>query len=1631
MSTDKSQIDLTKHCTSFPKSPRGEVLRNSLVDQLAGMFSPAQRVIVVEGSESSGKSILLAQFCRRFKDSSISFFVGTDHWRSRPELFLEELCCQMQVLCPNVVQTNFENLDIHQLKTCFSRLYRALGKHAIRHNQPFYIVIDGIDLISEDYGSEGILTYLPSDPSDGIYILLSSTPGKSYGFEYIRWPIPRFSDNETETLLKDWLSPNQICHVYQESMGMPGYVGEIRSQLERGSDVDEVIGKLPTHLNELLLRNLAKIPDDPILHKILGIIVYSGASLGVDALCEITSQDETTVSQKLKSVSFLFEDLNSSSLSFQTNAHRRVLADHFCDTRPDIEQSLIQFHKQRPPSDLSHSELARLYSRTDRYDELVELLNPESVFRAIQDSKTTFRSIRNLRVLSQEAYDRNDLVGLAYAVMMESVLRDLIQQSSSFEREIEALLAMGRYQEAVTTSLRCGFPEDQLCLLAKACRYMGERQIEIPEPLIDTIEQTAVKIESLADMGQRLLIAVSDLFTVLPNTALKLVNRSRIDSTGINAMQGQLMDDYLVEVSLLEGSPLSDIKDIISDKANRQSLLEVIHLASNGLGQISCTDILTKAEKIDDTSAKVHLLLEWCRINQKEPETLVVVKEILHIFNQTDDYSPSPRRIRQLSQFLLETNTSVSDKRKVVEGLKQLRQTVAMAPREEVIIFDLLMARLEKHWAPEQAILNLYELYLDCDNIEELDIRCLVLSHILVHSPKIDPKDEKLHLEIRESFLDEFTRLLTHSADQWVTTRGIIRVLAEHRPELAVHVASTLNTVARRDKSFEEILRVYTNRKPQQLDVQFMRAVLNKIVHTRIRETTLLNVLRRITRGYTFTNKTDWHIFKQTVDRINDHCFKALSYGYLLRGIPVSDHDSMEHTWDQLLETIHTIGDCDLRLDVKFSLCIVLAERYPNYSNQLFDSTSEEKNMPLIASGLSNLYIRIMQLAVRAMVDVSKGVDRPQKVDALKKMISRCPSPIAQVGLLTDLAMRLFLHDMATEFHAIAKQIEGLLDSYKNTECYPYLVFIAAPALYEHSRTILEDRLSDLEPSLKDQALFRILEYTISQRSPDDPVDLEHMNRAMDITWTEKSCWVLEQLTTDSMFSTGLKCLVDKLIHRIHDRRERCGLAERHSLHFAAQLAEQTRQKLPDPHNIAHEGYRIVAQALLCRLRAAAANTKPFRAQKWQHLCPSYDVLRGEAHKIPNLADRILVLTEIGESMYHNEQAKGKRILDEAAELIEKIATQTDRVDRYISLANSFEKLGIARSAEFCITGAFDTICKMNKNSSVDAKLQNVMELAHTISPEFASNLASKTDDARIRYRAERRTSVLDLKCDPRRVNSNPRYLRPRVMKSAAVTVLRDLCSQRAAIADNRVMKEWLKNAPRHDFETVDAILAWFIENITARFEQSSISNLDPLFNRLLATVKIITPLCDLASGSTDTSVPDSDISSSLNIMTFPAGEQYKVTKTLEDFVTKYGYPYVKVHDPYFGPADINLLKTVPMDARVTIVTSTKDVLEGSERECFRREWRAASSQDPPQTGIFIYRTERKGTPIHDRFILCENAGLWIGTSVNSLGRKDTHIKFLSKEEKHKVETETVDRLVSSPPLYHEGERLRRTIFTL
>jgi hypothetical protein len=159
----------------------------------------------------------------------------------------------------------------------------------------------------------------------------------------------------------------------------------------------------------------------------------------------------------------------------------------------------------------------------------------------------------------------------------------------------------------------------------------------------------------------------------------------------------------------------------------------------------------------------------------------------------------------------------------------------------------------------------------------------------------------------------------------------------------------------------------------------------------------------------------------------------------------------------------------------------------------------------------------------------------------------------------------------------------------------------------------------------------------------------------------------------------------------------------------------------------------------------------------------------------------------------------------------------------------------------------------------------------------------------------------------------------------------------------------------------------------------------------------------------------------------------------IADWLEKHQGDFVKITDPYFGPSELEwlqVIRTAKSTTRITIMTAKhhQPVLNAGEQleEHYVAEWKKRFDQPPPRTEIAVIGGERTGqSPIHDRWIITNSAGLRLGTSLNSLGiSKDSDISELSPEEAEDRLAQ-IDQYLNGEIMEFKGERLRLSTFRL
>ncbi|KJR46716.1 hypothetical protein UF75_2899 [Desulfosporosinus sp. I2] len=1643
---DLEETDLTQYNATFPMVSDEALFRDSLVRHLAKMFSKNRKVIMVQGDVSTGKTILLAQFTKYYSDRTFSFFVGEDYWGHNTIRFLQEICEQMKhaikINSPHKISSiNLEFAQEYELKGIFNKLYSCLINEAKRGKGPFYFVIDGLHLIPDNFGEENLIKLLPSG-ADNVYVLVSTRETKEYNFKYEPWDILGFSQEETQKYLADCMSVQQALIVHKACEGMPGYLDEIKRQINNGTDVDELINGLPTAFNNLLEKewNKLQIKDESVL-MILALLSYSLNPLFKETIEDILELDSINLESNLAKVRFIRENPESKVIDLM-GSYKTFLSNKLIDYKPIITQKQISYFEKDKESGNSFINLPTLYKKSDNFAALTALLSTESLVQFIDSSKQVSLARRNLRILAEMAYEHKDWQRLSWAAIVESVFTGIVTSPPVLENEINAMLSLGNHEEALKQSYACVLPEDRLKLLGTVCNYMRRKKLDIPNHILSTLEDTVNLVDNTLDLNDelvdKLLDICTNIFHVKANLALKLLKRIASKTHNLQTYKGKLMDILLTKMYLRLES--EGELDNIRAQIQNQSLRDFCKATSSSIAGMSTESILNEVNEISDVSVKLFLLQSWCNINAKQQDGSNVVAEALRIMTGSQQYTPTQLHLRQFAQPLRYCKNSSISKELVIQ-IDILKATVLKNPLDEYTRLELVLAEVEKQWSEEAAISRLYNVYFSIDELPDVDTKCYILVRLLISLSKIIPDDKALEKEITERLNLEYQKLMDESANHLDITKRLIAATTRYDHNIAFALVKKLNMETRRDEGYTELLKVYTDQAFEKIDNDFILHVLDQIQNVYQRNWILVQIIDRFSKKNTSILKSEKLKYIKKVDNI--HSFQGRAYGYAfgIKWISKDDPVLAEELNTKLLDSVKRLEPLWEQVRVGFEITDIIADVDVKYGQKIFDLAVEKRRHSFADERISKIYINTCDLVIRMIPSIINEADCAEKINLIKKAIMFIPSSLHQCNLLTDLGLRCLLSGRDDFFKDVAKKTLDIIEKIDDIGIYNQSIIQSAPLLYEYERNIIFEKVKFMPLPLQDSALQKIIDYLFSCRPPSDPVDIKSLpENKIDYVDAQKICEVLELLNTDGYIYENISILVNSITvisNKYGNKKLTSNLKEKHLLIVAEKLHYIIHLKLPDARNIKHMGYLIACKACLCKLRDAAMST-PYRAtDRWNRICPEWNVIKQEAMLITNIADRAFVLAMAGVEAYAGHEIMGTNFLKSAEDTLVLINNHVDRANRFQIVAEAYKDISNEISAQYLVKEAAKLAQMCAPEEGRDQLLGNIIELAHSIDQNLATNIASQVDNIVTREEVEGNIQALTLHADPKRIDNMESVACRNALNDACRRVLTSLCSGRGMTQHDELIAKWIYHSLGQNYETVFLVISWFIENAILKnkraYKESTLNN---IFSGTMAQLGMIIQLGQLFNQPTAST---EECSNSVyqyfdsDTLTFSMGQREEAIATIQDWLAENTGTYIKIYDPDFRSDDLEILKAISQNSRVQIITSCKlaEWNNGDIPNSYKQHWHKICDQVPPDTLIFMAVTESGKTPMNDRFILSDEVGLQLGASINGLGKRDSTIIYLSYEEKAKAEQNIINPLIVSPPSEHEGERLSLKSFSL
>ncbi|MHB1681508.1 MAG: P-loop domain-containing protein [Bacilli bacterium] len=1625
-------VDLTKYCLSFPSVIEKDivVVREPFIKHLRDMFSAERRVILIEGPKLTGKTTLVSQFAKYFCDRTISFFVGDDYWTSNSDLFLQEVCHQMLHI-PGLTQSgklkniNLVDLEPHKMLQVFNRLYAQI-RSAARRSGPYYFVIDGVDKIKHNAGEPSILDLVPRG-AEGIYIIFTATVGSASGIDAETWPVPWLSKDETEKILGEYFTNEQIKEIYRTCDGMPGYIKEIRRKAMLGNNVDDILLHLPSKYSDFLEAQWSEVNHtDPILKDIFALIVFSRTVVDVTLISQVLSLSPSEIATKISSVNFI--NISENIVSIITG-YKDFVTQKLLPYKAETNQKLINFYKHQSSRDV-FAVLPDLYRENDRYDELTALISTVSIVENVVSSRQHAKVRNNLRILSDMAFKHNDWEKLAWSSLAEATFARIAVSGSALESEVNALLSLNEYDAALSLAAICILPEDRSQLLAAVCNYMSKNSLDIPDSILQMLEDSIDLIDHTIELNEelvnKLLNVCTNILPIRAKLAINLLEKLALDTNGTKQ---NLLDFLLTRLLLQAGIELDSVDDIRSHMSNSEpgNLAGAVLSAAEG---IASELILEQVDAIEDVPTKLFLLQSWCESNLKNLNSLAVVDKALRIMTESVEDSPTLSNLRRIAQPLIYQD-DIETLKELVRKMDLLKDTMLKSPMDEYAWLELTLARIAKKWSNEDSIDRLYKVYFELDNIHDVDTRCYVLSRILRNVSDIAPEDHKLKRDIEEQMTSEYDTLLISSADQFTITKRLIATVTRYSTNLAIGFADKLNTKESRNLAYSEILRIYASSNPQELDVQLIERVLDKISYIPYKNWVLVQLIRRLaTADHPIENQIKKR-FVSRVQTIESPTGRAFGFAYYICWL----HDDMyscDYFYKWMTDSLSLIEPLTVRIEVGFKITELLAEKRNDFAKSCHESTVGLKNMRSFSDfRMEELYSSTCRLLLRTIPNIAFASDWPKKFDLIKDAIAYVPSIVERCELLANLALRCKLAGKTQDFQAMSNRCLVLLDQCTDSDSKVDILRRIGPMLFEYERSLLYEKIREISVEARDYSLSKTIRYILSKRPTDDPIDMEKFHGRIEFVDAIRVTEVVEHMTQDSFIYLTVSQLVDCILSSTQRFRN---FQERQLLTVATRLKDIIEKKLPDEQNIQHNGYLIICQAELSRLRDLAdrINTGSRANERWKNLVPAWLELQQQASSLSNVSDSVFVLATCGVKARESNEDAASRSLSAAEKIHGDIGNHIDRADRFQLLADSYFKAGYHKAAQSLIDKAVEAALSCTREEGRDAFLEKSAELAYSIDPALADSLISKVDSETGRARIRDNVLALTLHSNPSKVDSIRKRETKRVIHNAIYRVLESLLSGRGLIQHDTVIGKWMYVALGQDFDTINLVASWYVENSILQHRPGA-AELGEFFNGTMELLEMLRSLGGTMEEST-TKSNSVDIYMALsNVETYHVGQREQALETIYKWILENGNKHIKIYDPHFSPDDLGVLKSVPPGVSVTICTSAKTKeIEGRDlRKEYKRAWQAECDQVAPRTQVYVFHTRTGKTPMHNRYITSRAGGIELGTSFNGFGLKDSTIRFLDEGQSNQIEQEIIDPLIISCPIEHLGKRLNLEMFML
>ena len=712
-------------------------------------------------------------------------------------------------------------------------------------------------------------------------------------------------------------------------------------------------------------------------------------------------------------------------------------------------------------------------------------------------------------------------------------------------------------------------------------------------------------------------------------------------------------------------------------------------------------------------------------------------------------------------------------------------------------------------------------------------------------------------------------------------------------------------------------------------------------------------------------------------------------------------------------------------------LIVLLHEHCPDVAKQVFASFSKENEVSRLAENVEQGSFYVLALLTKSSCALARaGLLHDGDVRRICSMISEIHDPFLRVRLFSWLAFYYWREGEHGHFSTIVntyiwRELDDLVDGDRELRFRAWVN--AYGVVWLENRDRARDAVAAYPKSVRYPSVRNLCFALLYKQPSGEPLDGRGKKRPAILNFTDihNLLTLCDELEVDHAIFSVFEGIADQ----IENPNQAVKLTRDQKAEISRLMQEIAGNRLPAADGVPHLGYQIVCKAQGFRI---AGGSK----ERWMDL-----IFAGG--KLDNLADRVYVSALLASYLPRKMRKQREQLFETAESHAEKLQSIEDRYQRYSAIAQA--SLDTDRVlAERATEKAFRTITVSDDRRNA-AREQRLVDLAYNVDPELPLRLALLHDDdpAREQYRdrarqqlerQELKRELADFKQD---IILRERDNEPN-LAVAAWQSLGALNAGRIIAVDMNRARDMLACASNYPLETSYPMYSWVLSNVMDKYAQTpqAAQYIRDLFEGVARGAGFFF----MMSGSSITfdfnpkwyHQDEEEIHAVVR-----SGEREVAIRFLNRWFENHVEEFVTIVDPYFGPDDlwvVMLLMQSNPNVDVRIVTGRTDVGNsgaGNVPDVYRSAWRDLCDQDPPYTEILQVSLVDSGkTPIHDRWILSKSAGIRMGTSLNSIGKKLSEISAMDSNELERVQYD-VDKYLSRSIRKEGDERVAYELFEL